>query len=95
MGSRRAETSTCLLYLYVDVVLALGDDLDVGIVDGLLVVLDARRPVRRRTQHLANTDMMRRFRYRSIIHAAGTHYCEHTGVGGGSSLPVHKKEATA
>lgn len=56
-GSRRAETSTRLLYLYVDVVLALGDDLDVGIVDGLLVVLDARRPVRRRPQHLANTDM--------------------------------------
>ena len=34
-----------LLYLDVDVVFALGDDLDVGIVDGLLVVLYSRRPV--------------------------------------------------
>lgn len=34
-----------LLYLDVDVVFALGDDLDVGTVDGLLVVLYARRPV--------------------------------------------------
>lgn len=43
-------------YLDVDVVFALGDDLDVGVVDGLLVVLDARRPVGRRAQHLVHTD---------------------------------------
>lgn len=43
-------------YLDVDVVFALGDDLDVGVVDGLLVVLDARRPVGRRPQHLVHTD---------------------------------------
>lgn len=39
-------------YLDVDVVFALGDDLDVGVVDGLLVVLDASRPIGCRTQHL-------------------------------------------
>lgn len=30
-----------LVYLYVDVVFALGNDLDIGIMDGLLVVLYA------------------------------------------------------
>lgn len=33
--------ASLLLYLYVDVVFALSDDLDVGIMDGLLVVLYA------------------------------------------------------
>jgi len=39
-------------YLDVDEVLALDDDLDVGVVDRLLVVLYARRPVCCRPQHL-------------------------------------------
>lgn len=43
-------------YLDVDVVLALDDDLDVGVMDGLLVVLDASRPIGCRTQHLLHTD---------------------------------------
>lgn len=43
-------------HLDVDVVLALGDDLDVGAMDGLLVVLDARRPIGCRTQHLSHTE---------------------------------------
>ena len=45
-----SHQSICLLfftpaYLYVDVVFALDDDLDVGIMDGLLMVLYARRPI--------------------------------------------------
>ena len=48
--SQTSHQSICLLfftpaYLYVDVVFALDDDLDVGIMDGLLVVLYARRPI--------------------------------------------------
>lgn len=43
-------------YLDVDVVLALDDDLDVGVMDGLLVVLDASRPIGCRTQHLLHTE---------------------------------------
>lgn len=85
MGSGRAETSTRLLYLYVDVVLALGDDLDVGIVDGLLVVLDARRPVRRRAQHLANADMRGVEEVSELQRAASCtrlvrYYCKHAGA---------------
>lgn len=43
-------------YLYVDVVFALGDDLDVGVMDGLLVVLDTSRPIGCRAQHLSHTE---------------------------------------
>lgn len=40
------------LVLDVDEVLAVLDDVDVGVVDGLLVVLDASRPISGRTQDL-------------------------------------------
>jgi len=40
------------VYLNVDEVLALGNDLNIGIMNGLLVVLDSRRPVCCRPQNL-------------------------------------------
>lgn len=40
------------VYLYVDVVAAVLDDVDVGVVDGLLVVFDAGGPVGGRAKDL-------------------------------------------
>lgn len=49
--------ASLLVYLYVDVVFALHDDLDVGVMDGLLVVLYACRPICRGPQHLVHADI--------------------------------------
>lgn len=53
MVSEQQDGSMCNHeHLDVDEVLAVFDDVDVGVVNGLLVVLDASGPVRGRAQNL-------------------------------------------
>ena len=56
-----------MTYLYVNVVFALDDDLNVGVVNGLLVVLDPCRPVSCRSQHLHSTREKRRLEGKSRV----------------------------
>lgn len=63
-ASHAQSTTTLLLSLtathfYVDVVLAVLDHADVGVVDGLLVVFNAGRPVSSRTDHLESERLTR------------------------------------
>lgn len=52
----KKKTQTLHIYLNVDVVFALDDDLDVGVMNGLLMVLYACRPVSRRPQDLQDME---------------------------------------
>lgn len=51
-GRGLSDSALLCCYLNVDVVAAVLDDLDVGVVDGLFVVLDAGGPVRGRAKDL-------------------------------------------
>ena len=52
LPSPSAESMQCGGYLDVDVVLAVLDGVDIGIVDGLLMVLNTSRPITCRSQNL-------------------------------------------
>lgn len=66
-----------MFYLYVDVMLAFGDNLDVGIMDGLLVIFDAGWPVCWWPQNLIHKeDLLNKWNISSLKQTPKVHAAE-------------------